>query len=222
MNSEGANGARPDPGADPPVINIVGDLVALGPLRRGLVPRYHRWHNDLAVSGTRGVGWPVALEQTVAEFERQIASDREVAFTIYDRAALRPIGVCALSEIEHRFGRATFAITIGEADCRGKGYGTEATRLALDYAFAGLGLVNVMLTCFAFNLGGRRAYEKAGFREFGRRRRCSRHGGRSWDLIYMECLADEFVSPVLARVLLPDVREPTGGDRQSDQFADAP
>jgi RimJ/RimL family protein N-acetyltransferase len=204
------------------VINIVGERVALGPLRRDLVPLYHRWHNDLDVSRTRGVGWPVTLEQAVTEFERQTTSDREVAFTIYVQAPLRPVGVCALSEIDHRFGRASFGITIGEADCRGKGYGTEATRLALDYAFTGLGLVNVMLTCFAFNLGGRRAYEKAGFREFGRRRRCSRHGGRSWDLIYMECLADEFVSPVLAQVLLPDVRELTAGDRLSDHFASTP
>jgi RimJ/RimL family protein N-acetyltransferase len=184
------------------IVNFAGELIALGPLRRDLVPDYHRWQNDLEVSRTRGVGWPVTLEQTLAEFERHIASDRDAAFTIYDRASLRPIGTCDLSEIDHRFRRATFGITIGEADYRGKGYGTEATRLALDYAFTALGLANVMLTCFAFNTGGRRAYEKAGFREFGRRRQSSRHGGAGWDLIYMECLADEFESPVLARALL--------------------
>jgi RimJ/RimL family protein N-acetyltransferase len=191
-------------GVTEPIVNIAGELVALGPLRRDLVPGYHRWQNDLEVSRTRGVGWPVALEQTLAEFERQIASDREKAFTIYDRASLHPIGMCELSEIDHRFRRASFGIAIGEADFRGKGYGTEATRLALDYAFTGLGLANVMLTCFAYNTGGRRAYEKAGFREFGRRRQSSRHGGADWDLIYMECLADEFESPILAQALLPE------------------
>jgi RimJ/RimL family protein N-acetyltransferase len=186
------------------IINIAGELAALGPLRRDLIPDYHRWENDLDVSKTRGVGWPVALEQTLAAYERRLASDREVAFTIYDRASLRPIGICDLFEIDYRFRRASFGITIGDADFRGKGYGTEATRLALDYAFTALGLANVMLTCLAFNTVGRRAYEKAGFREFGRRRQSSRHGGSSWDLIYMECLADEFESPVLRQALLPE------------------
>lgn len=206
MKHEELKEAREASDTIPPIVNILGELVALGPLRRDLVRDYHRWQNDLDVSRTRGVGWPVSLEQTLAEYERQTASDRDVAFTIYDRRSLRPIGVCDLSEIDHRFRRASFGITIGEADFRGKGYGTEATRLALDYAFTGLGLANVMLTCFAFNTGGRRAYEKAGFREFGRRRQSSRHGGASWDLIYMECLTDEFDSPVLAQALLPDPR----------------
>ena len=220
MDSGAAEGARPDVGAGQSVTNIEGDLVALGPLRRDLVPLYHRWHNDLGVSHTLGVGWPTALEQEMAAYERRTASDRDAAFTVYVRTTLRPIGFCALSEIDHRFGRATFGISIGEANCRGKGYGTEATCLALDYAFTGLGLSNVMLTCFAFNLAGRRAYEKAGFREFGRRRRCSRHGGRLQDIIYMECLADEFVSPVLTRVLAPDEPKPPAGDRSPGEPAD--
>ena len=40
----------------------------------------------------------------------------------------------------------------------------------LDYAFAALGLHSLMLTVSEFNLTGRRAYKKAGFKEFGRRR----------------------------------------------------
>lgn len=203
MSTTSAEIPPPDSSDAFPVINFAGELVALGPLRRDLLPLYHRWNNDLEVSRTRGVGWPESLERTTAEFERLAASDRAVAFTMYARADWQPIGLCTLTEIDHRFGRATFGITIGEINYRGRGYGTEATRLLLDFAFTGLGLRNVMLTCFAFNAGGRRAYEKAGFREFGRRRDASRHGGKPWDLIYMECLADEFESPVLAHVLNP-------------------
>lgn len=85
----------------------------------------------------------------------------------------------------------------GEPDARGKGYGTEATALTLDDAFNALGVENVMLTVYMFNDAGIRADTKAGFREFGRRRRCSRLGQQLWDLVYMECLASEFTSPVL-------------------------
>jgi diamine N-acetyltransferase len=39
-----------------------------------------------------------------------------------------------------------------------------------------------------------RAYIKAGFREFGRRRECKRLGQTLHDVIYMDCLAREVVS----------------------------
>ncbi|MFP5354372.1 MAG: GNAT family N-acetyltransferase, partial [Gemmatimonadota bacterium] len=47
------------------------------------------------------------------------------------------------------------------------------------------------------SIGVTRAYEKAGFTEIGRRRQCLWLAGRPWDLIYMDCLATEFTSPVL-------------------------
>jgi RimJ/RimL family protein N-acetyltransferase len=56
--------------------------------------------------------------------------------------------------VDHRNRSATFGILIGEPECRGKGYGTETTRLMLDYAFTTLGLHNVMLTVFEFNPAG--------------------------------------------------------------------
>ena len=61
-----------------------------------------------------------------------------------------------------------------------------------------------MLTMTEFNLAGRRAYERAGFKEFGRRRQCRWMNGRLWDDVYMDCLATEFESPVLSRVFVPD------------------
>jgi diamine N-acetyltransferase len=61
-----------------------------------------------------------------------------------------------------------------------------------------------MLTVFEYNLAGWRTYEKAGFREFGRRRQCRLMGGRLWDEVYMDCLASEFTSPVLGHIFVPD------------------
>jgi RimJ/RimL family protein N-acetyltransferase len=74
----------------------------------------------------------------------------------------------------------------------------------LDYAFTALGLHNVCLEVDEFNLAGRKAYERAGFKEFGRRREVTLLSGRRWDLISMDCLAHEFESPVLAKVFRPD------------------
>ncbi len=194
------------PDENRPIVNIVGERVALGPIRRDLLPLYQRWINDFGTLRTLAiVPHPLTMEGETAWYDRAATSDASVVhFTIYEAASWRPIGIMDLRAIDYRNRTAAFGIMIGDPASRGKGYGTEATRLMLDYAFTALGLHSVMLTYYAFNEAGRRAYLKAGFREFGRRRECHWMGGRLWDEIYMECLASEFESPVLARVFAPD------------------
>jgi len=127
-----------------------------------------------------------------------------VPFTIYERNTLRPIGNTGLHGVDYRTRTTTFG-TIGEPECRSKGYGTETTRLMLDYAFTALGLHNVMLIVFEFNVvAGVRAYEKAGFKEFRRRRECHLSGGKLWDEIKMDCLSSELESSVLRCIYTPD------------------
>ncbi len=195
------------PEATAPIFNIVGDKVALGPLRKDLVPTYLRWFNDFGTLRTLGaMPVPLTLEQEEKWYERAVTrGDTDIAFTIYVKANDRPIGNVDLRDIDHRNRTAAFGIAIGEPDARGQGYGTEATQLMLDFAFTVQGLHNVMLHVHEYNLAGIRAYTKAGFKEFGRRRECHFMGGKFWDLIHMECLATEWgPSPVLAEVFKPD------------------
>lgn len=194
-----------------PVLNIVGELIALGPMQRELVPLYQRWINDFEAARNLGVPRPLTEDQELAWFTRVSANSDEFHFTIFERASGRPIGNTGLHHVDLRNRTAMFGILIGEADCRGRGYGTEATRLMLDYAFTALGLHSLLLTVHEFNLAGQRAYHKAGYREMGRRRQSLFMGGRWWDQIYMDCLASEFTSPVLHRVLAPDRPQAGGG-----------
>jgi RimJ/RimL family protein N-acetyltransferase len=198
------------PESDRPLVNIVGELVALGPLRRDLLPLYLRWINDFGTTRTLGIpSGPMTWEQEEAWFNRAATAEGDTPFSIYERATWRPIGNTALHGVDYRNRTAEIGILIGEADARGKGYGTETARLMLDYAFTALGLHSVLLTTDEYNLAGRRAYEKAGFREFGRRRQCTWMNGRYWDMVYMDCLASEFTSPVLGRIFVPDQPHPS-------------
>ena len=195
------------PDAMPAIFNIVGEKVALGPLRKDLIPTYLRWFNDFSTLRTLGtMPVPLTLEQEEKWYERAVSrGESDVAFTIYDKATVRPIGNTDLRQIDHRNRTASFGIAIGEPDARGQGYGTETTQLMLDYAFTVQGLHNVMLHVHEYNVAGIRAYTRAGFKEFGRRRECHFMGGKYWDLIHMECLASEWgPSPVLANVFKPD------------------
>jgi RimJ/RimL family protein N-acetyltransferase len=189
------------------ILFIEGERVGLGELRRELVSLYHRWANDPVVQRTTRHPRLFSIEDVEAGFDHYMQSDRNQGFTIYERAddpgAARPVGTAGLKDIDHRNRTAEFEIVIGEPDARGRGYGTEATRLVLDYAFTVLGLRNVMLTVYANNPGGVRAYQKAGFREFGRRTGAVEVAGELFDVVYMECLAADFASPVLRAMFAP-------------------
>lgn len=184
-----------------PPLNIVGDRIALGPLRRELISLYQHWFNSFELLRTLDRHLkPVSLDQVEKWFESRatpVNIGTVVVFTIYECSTWKPIGNTALENINLRDRTAEFGIFIGESDLQGRGYGTEATRLMLDYAFTGLGLQNVMLRVWEYNFAGIRVYEKAGFREFGRRTKAHMMNGQWWDEIYMECLSDEFNSPVL-------------------------
>jgi hypothetical protein len=87
-------------------------------------------------------------------------------------AKLIPIGFLMLSANEknmtqHRY--TTLGIAIAEA-YQGKGYGPEAIKWALDWAFDQAGLHSVRLGCFAYNTHAKGVYERIGFILEGRRR----------------------------------------------------
>jgi diamine N-acetyltransferase len=184
---------------------IEGDRVALGPIERDSMPLFYRWFNDPEMMRTAGIGdGPWTLERVEAWTKRFGGDSSEAWFMVYLRDTGQPIGFAGLRDIDERHGTAEYAISIGEASARGKGYGTEATRLMLDYAFIARGLHSVLLDAAEYNPGGIRAYQKAGFREIGRRHESDVMGGKRWDTVFMQALASEFESPLLGQIFVPD------------------
>jgi diamine N-acetyltransferase len=195
-----------DDGAGEARLVVTGERVGLGPLRGDLVPRYQRWVNDLQVSrglGMRQVMTEEAERSWYEEFSRQ--DPGRVSFTIYDLDDLAPVGTTSLFEIDYYNGTATFGIMVGER--RGQGFGTEATRLMLEWGFTVLGLHNIELRVWDWNAGAIRAYTRAGFRETGRRRGGVVVMGRRYDIVYMDAIAPEFKGSALTD-LVPDGGQP--------------
>jgi RimJ/RimL family protein N-acetyltransferase len=200
---------RPAEGPDAPPVTLVGELVALGPVHKGLLPLLWKWESDLRLSALTGdpsrPKTPEGIEQLYEWYSK--AGEDSAGFVLYERTPMRPIGTAGLISINHLHRTAELGISIGEHDCWGKGYGTEATRLILDYAFNALALHNVMLRVFSYNQRAIRAYLRAGFREIGRRRQAQRIGSQVYDVVLMDCLATDFGGSVLPR-WLPD--DPAG------------
>ena len=179
---------------------VVGDKVALGPLRLDLAADYARWMNDPTVRGglnQMGIATTQSQEKWVEEnLELGAKSEPEVVeFTVYDRTDSAPVGTAGLLGIDHAHGTAEFAIYLGER--RGRGLGTEATRLVLDYAFHVLHLRNVLLETLEWNVAGLAAYERAGFRRIGVRRGARISRGQPTGVVLMDALPQDFGASVL-------------------------
>ncbi len=179
---------------------VVGDRVALGPLRRDLAVDYARWWNSLEVRrGLEylGIATPESQTKWVEEnIERGAEHEPKVVeFTVYDRTDAAPVGTAGLLGISHAHGCADFAVFIGER--RGQGLGTEATRLVLDYAFHILQLRNVLLETLEWNVAALTAYEHAGFRRIGLRRGARMSRGAPANVVLMDAVPEDFGASVL-------------------------
>ena len=113
-------------------------------------------------------------------------------FAIRTLADDRLIGLTGLYTIFQPPREAFIGIQIGERDCWGKGYGTDALRVLLRYAFGELNLYRVSLSVLEGNDRAMRSYEKCGFRYEGRERQAWTYDGRRWDEIYMGLLCEEW------------------------------
>lgn len=167
------------------------ETCGLGPYRADLIETYWRWEQDPALMIGYGRQAPESLEARTEGMAHQQRGDN-VRFTIYDLTSddPTPVGVATLLP-DHSVRTAEFVIMLGP-EARGKGLGTAATRLTLDYAFHVTNLRMVWLKVLAPNVGAIRAYEKAGFQHVGSIRQAGYWLGQVCNEIVMDALATEF------------------------------
>jgi RimJ/RimL family protein N-acetyltransferase len=179
-----------------PVINLRGGLVGLGPLRRDYLDLYVQWFNDFEARRTYSQPLVPFTRESREEWYERVSRGEPgtIQFGIYELSTLQPIGWTHLDGIDHFQQTAEYGIFIGDKAAWGKGYGTETTRVMLEYGFSLLHLHSIMLKVDSDNEPAIRAYHRAGFREFGRQREVRWRERERCDVVYMECLAREFLA----------------------------
>jgi len=102
------------------------------------------------------------------------------------------VGSVALQEIDWRNRNCSLGMDIVKLDNRSQGYGKEACRLLLDYAFGNLGLERVSANTLATNLPAQKSLEGLGFVLEGRARRSDWVAGQWVDKLCYAILRDEW------------------------------
>jgi RimJ/RimL family protein N-acetyltransferase len=134
---------------------------------------------------------PGQIKKKYEEAEKEKSHNRFV-FAIRTRADDRLIGFARLERIEWSNGAGWLALGIGAADDRGKGYGAEALRLILRYAFDELNLHRLTTATCEYNPGALRFLERAGFKIEVRKRQAIQRDGRRWDELWLGLLREEW------------------------------
>ncbi|MBD5548045.1 MAG: UDP-4-amino-4,6-dideoxy-N-acetyl-beta-L-altrosamine N-acetyltransferase [Lachnospiraceae bacterium] len=120
-----------------------------------------------------------------------IDTGRVVQFIILRKMDDKPVGSVYLRDIDRTHSKAEYGIFIGEKEALGKGYGTQAARMMIEYAFHEEGLHKLMLRVLAENVRARRSYEKAGFVREAHLKDEVFLDGRYQDVIYMAVINDK-------------------------------
>ncbi len=174
--------------------NLVGERILLRALERSdLGEQYLSWLRDPEVVQYLYTGiFPVRREDLDSYYEAMTRDQQNVLFAIELKEERRHIGNVRLGPIQWVHRRADFGILIGEKAFWQEGLGTEATRMAVGYAFEGLNLNKVTLGVVAEHKAAMRAYEKVGFEVEGHLRQDLYLNGRYCDTILMGCLRERF------------------------------
>lgn len=162
-----------------------GQRIYLRPLELEDEALLRRWFNDPANWSTLARFLPVNQQREREFIERLYKSTEDLAWGVVVREGDRLIGAAGLHRIAHVNRSAEFGIIIGDRDYQSRGYGTEATRLVVQYGFEELNLNRIGLSVFSDNERGIRAYRRAGFEQEGRRRQAFfRNGGYHDELCF--------------------------------------
>lgn len=195
-------------------IRIEGHRIILRPMEYGDTERIVKWRNSERVRSRFIYRETFTVMGHCRWIETMIDTGKAVQFMICEKEGIRPVGSVYFRDIDREKKEAEYGIFLGEDDALGKGYGTEAARLAVEYAFSKMGLERLILRVFTDNGMAVRSYEKAGFREEKILKDVECSDGERKDMLLMSLEKKKSVSFVIpcyrSELTLPKVIEEIG------------
>lgn len=175
-------------------MNIYGDKIIL----RALEPKDNDMLLELindpeteAVIG--GKSWPISMQNQEKWLNNQTGNNAVFRCAIADRNSKETVGTLILDEIDRQNGKAQLHIKIAKNGTRGKGYGTDAVKTAVNYAFMEMRLHCIYAHILSHNTISQRMFEKCGFLREGILRHRVFKGGSYID-VYSYSIIDKDIN----------------------------
>ena len=166
--------------------------VTLRPLEFDDIETLYNWSVTLELEMLTGWGPRRSRAAYRQRFERRI-TEPENDFDMFGiMVEGRLVGNVQLALIDQKERRAAVGIVLGEKQVWGRGIGSTALRLLLDYAFTVRSLERVYAEVYGFNTRSRRLMERIGFQQEGILRQHEIHNGVRQDMYIFGMLKPEF------------------------------
>ena len=169
-------------------MKITGERIYLRILTPDDVSKdYVEWLRDTEITQFLEIRWKVFTLEDIREYVKTMNENpNDYLFGIFIKGNNEHIGNIKVGEIDqmHKFG--SVGLLIGNKNMWGKGYGTEAVRLATQYSFEELNLNHLKAGMYSDNKGCYKAFIKAGYREVGRYKSSRFYKGGYVDEILVE------------------------------------
>ncbi len=171
---------------------LIGKRVYLRALEKEDLIYIRKWSNDPEIRKLTGEVASISQADADRFLERIYNDNTRKWFVIVIKENDRVIGEAGLLRMFHAWRTTDISIIIGEKDAWGKGYGTEAILLLIDYAFRRLNFHRVAIGVVGFNEKAIHFWEKVGFKKEGIQRDGYYYNHKYHDFVMMSILEDEF------------------------------
>ena len=171
---------------------LIGKRVYLRALEKEDLIYIRKWSNDPEIRKLTGEVASISQADADRFLERIYNDNTRKWFVIVIKENDRVIGEAGLLRMFHAWRTTDISIIIGEKDAWGKGYGTEAILLLIDYVFRRLNFHRVAIGVVSFNEKAIHFWEKVGFKKEGIQRDGYYYNHKYHDFVMMSILEDEF------------------------------
>jgi RimJ/RimL family protein N-acetyltransferase len=173
---------------------LAGEKVLLRSLELDDLNLFWGWFADREVINYSLGTWlfPWSKSETENWLQQTLRDKETLTLGVVEKATGKLIGYAGISSVSRVNHSGEYYIFLGDKGSWGKGYGTEVTQLIVHYGFASLNLHRIMLTVSALNIGGVKAYTRAGFQQEGVLREASFRDGAYHDKLVMALLRSEW------------------------------
>lgn len=164
---------------------LENDKIKLEPIDKSVTDLMVSWRNNPKVQQNFIFREKFTAEMHNHWLDTKVKNGEAIQYIIVEKQHSTPIGSVFIRDIDNINNSAEFGILIGNDEYRGKGYGSEATKLFLKFCFERLNFHRIFLRVFANNTMAINMYSSSGFVKEGIFHDMIKIDDKYYDIVFM-------------------------------------